>query len=377
MAFGQDIDTENLWSRVIIPRTAETFNYPIEKIVKSKINLNALFFAFAYHFGLELDNTKELELGKVEKPFIDQVTDIKGKSRVFGFRNMPCNVLAERYKEYRISNKNELALRALKMKMMIRKLLDNKTDERALAEMAEILLEEELIDKAIDKATEGLNLIHPMNAETIKFYCIFMRAHYKKNESIEADKYCYKAIKSLDYHWGEYHPLHATIYSILAHLLIKYKENLKQAQSLYKASLISCIRVLGPNHLRTAEVYMDFGKLYLRMGNKEQALINMEKAYFIYEVEKVSITGKHLALLANAALQIATILEGQRRFKEAISYSRKATELYFNLKGIDSETYIASLWLLICISYEISSNETVGFKLNNRSKNYARNYLQP
>lgn len=76
--------------------------------------------------------------------------------------------------------------------------------------------------------------------------------------------------------------MHATVYSIMAFLLLE-KKNLEEAKHLYKSALVCCLRVLGPNHVQTAEVYMDYGRLYLRMDNKEEALIHFEKAYLIYD----------------------------------------------------------------------------------------------
>lgn len=355
MTFGKDQDTDAFWDQILLPYASQAFGYPVEKFNKSKVNLNALLFSFVQHFGLEMDFSGILELGKSEKPFTKQIKDIVGVSKVYELRNVPYRVLAERYKEYRKNGKNELALKALKMKMTITKYLEDKIDVTALAEIAEILLEEGLIDKAIEKATECIRLTHPLHAEAIKFNCILLRALYEKDCSQEADKYCFKAISALDFHWGQYHPLHSTVYSILAYLLIKHKDNLKQAKDLYNASLICCTRVLGPNHLHTAEVHMDFGRLYLKMNNKEEALASIEKAYLIYEssIEKCVIP------LANAALQLAIIMEDQRRFKEALPYARKAAELYVSIHGGSNEMYISSLWLVVCITYSLSADEIV------------------
>jgi hypothetical protein len=74
------------------------------------------------------------------------------------------------------------------MKMTMTKYLDNRTDVTSLAgmlgmfllclEIAEILLEENAVEKAIEKAEEGLKFILPLHAERIKFYCILTRAYY-------------------------------------------------------------------------------------------------------------------------------------------------------------------------------------------------------
>jgi len=99
----------------------------------------------------------------------------------------------------------------------------------------------------------------------------------------------------------------------MAYLLIT-KGNLEQAQLLYRSSLLCCTRVLGPNHIQTAEVYMDFGRLSLKMKNKEDSLLHFEEAFLIYE----SYFGKNALPTANAAMQIATIMEEQRKLNDAI-----------------------------------------------------------
>jgi tetratricopeptide (TPR) repeat protein len=370
MVFGKDPDTDDFWEQILLPYAAQAFGYPIEKLSKAKANLHALLFAFISHFGLAVDFDASIELGKTEKPFLKQIKDLDAVSKVYGLRNLPYRVLAERYKEYRRNGKNELALKTLKMKMAITRFLEGRVDTGAVAEIAEILLDEGLIDLSIEKTREGLVLVHPLHAETIKFYCILLRAFYEKGDFPEGDKYCFRAISTLDFHWGTYHPLHATIYSILAYLLIKHKDNLEQAEELYKASLICCTRVLGPNHLHTAEVYMDYGRLYLKMNNKEQALASIEKAYLIYEssIEKSQLP------LANAALQLATILEDQRRFKEALPYARKAVEVFQNWQEGQHEMYVPSVWLVICIAYSLNFDDLVAPSLMTRCKTTARSY---
>eukprot|EP00826_Nyctotherus_ovalis_P063903 TRINITY_DN936_c0_g2_i2.p1 TRINITY_DN936_c0_g2~~TRINITY_DN936_c0_g2_i2.p1 ORF type:complete len:427 (+),score=123.32 TRINITY_DN936_c0_g2_i2:1300-2580(+) len=360
MAFGKDQDTDTFWEKILLPRAAVAFKYPLEKLDKAKVNLNALFFAFIQRFGLEIDYKKPFELGKTEKPLTDQIKDMDGVCRVYRFRNIPYRVLAGRYKEYKNSGKKELALKALRMKLTIEKLLYNRMETTALAELAEILLEGGIVDKSIQKTTEGIRYIHPLNSGAVKFYCVLMRALYEKKSYVKADGYCYKAIKCLDFHWGQHHPLHATIYSILAYLIMKHRNDLQQAQALYKASLICCNRALGPKHLHTAEVYMDFGRLYLKMSDKDRALANFVKAFEIYE--EVSLD-RCYGPVANSGLQIAVIKEAKHEFKEALPYARRATDVYLGLYGAQSELYISSLWVTVRILYGIAVNDIVSLLL--------------
>ena len=109
-----------------------------------------------------------------------------------------------------------------------------------------------------------------------------MRAYYYMGKNIDCQYNFEKALKALNHHWGSHHPLNITIYGILAFLMTE-NGHLEEAELLHKSSLICCLQILGKNHIQTADVYMDFGRLYLKMNNKEEALINFESAYFIYQ----------------------------------------------------------------------------------------------
>jgi len=87
----------------------------------------------------------------------------------------------------------------------------------------------------------------------------------------EADGFFTKALAILDHHWGPFHPLHTNVYAIMAQLLIT-KGKFDDAKYLYQASLLCCMRILGPNHIQTGEVHMDFGKLYLKKNEKSTSL---------------------------------------------------------------------------------------------------------
>ena len=126
--------------------------------------------------------------------------------------------------------------------------------------------------------------------------------------------------------------MHTTIYGIMAYLLIQ-KQKMEESKYLYQSSLLCCLRVLGPNHIQTAEVHMDFGRLYLRMKNKDESLQHFEEAFLIYE----SYFSQNALPTANAAMQIATILEEQGKLNDAYKYVQIASETYRQIHGDESE----------------------------------------
>ena len=166
-----------------------------------------------------------------------------------------------------------------------------------------------------------------MHAKAIQFQTILMQAHYMANEFQVAEKAFTLALEILDHHWGPYHPLHINIYGIMAQLLIlnlKYED----ATYLYKASLRCCMRILGPNHIQTGEVHMEYAKLQLlkskkidEHSSKAQQQKNDSLQHFIeaFDIFKHYFEGEKLDALqtAEAAMQIAELMEEDSRMNDA------------------------------------------------------------
>lgn len=147
----------------------------------------------------------------------------------------------------------------------MKRALEDSEDIATIADICEISLDHNEYKIAKDQALEALKHVHPLHAEAIKFYCILMRAFYGEEFYHEADQYFSKALATLEHHWGPFHPLHSTIYGIMAYLLIMNKDHLnsnlrrnnlalmknkmEEARYLYHSSLLCCLRVLGPNHI--------------------------------------------------------------------------------------------------------------------------------
>ena len=90
--------------------------------------------------------------------------------------------------------------------------------------------------------------------------------------------------------------------------MLIFREKYDDASYLYQASLLFCIRVLGPNHLTTGEVHMDFGNLFLKKNEKQQALQHFIEAYLIYK-SYFEDSSLHTAI---AAKNIAILLEEKK-----------------------------------------------------------------
>ena len=98
---------------------------------------------------------------------------------------------------------------------------------------------------------------------------------------------------------------------------------------LYKAAMICCMKSLGPNHIRTAHIHMNFGLFYLKWAQREHkdqktsALQHFEQAFMIYSSyqDKLGDSSQFiegnlsasnqcsLSVIADSAIQVAAIME--------------------------------------------------------------------
>ena len=108
-------------------------------------------------------------------------------------RNLSYKMLADKYKEYRTEGRIENALKCCKMKRLMKRLLEQgiggKTDDvGTIADICEIALDNGEFKIAKEQSVEGLKHVHSaLHCESIKFYCILMRAFYGMDFTQEAD----------------------------------------------------------------------------------------------------------------------------------------------------------------------------------------------
>lgn len=85
---------------------------------------------------------------------------------------------------------------------------------------------------------------------------------------------------------------------------------------------------------------MDFGKLYLKNEEKTESLQHFTEAYLIYE----SYFGDQALQTAEAAVNIANLLEEQKRIVEAYTYAGNASRAYQNVYDATNPNTIKVLW---------------------------------
>lgn len=328
LMFGNSKESSIFWEQVLAPQIEHDFDLNVQEVNLKDIPLGGLFHAVVYQCGIDLKlsidavpkefasqkqaeiDTLIKELGTVPKPFKRSLYNgMKVCSKTFKLRNLDLRMLGERYREFRENKNHDLSLKACNIKLSIEKMTSYRKESAGeptiFADLGETLLEMGEVDKAIERANFGLKVSAALHAERVKCYCVLIRGLAMKNQMEKALEYFDEALKVLEFHLGPYHPLHSTVYSVLGHFYAERKLY-QDALFLYKSSLVCCIRILGPNHTHTGEVYMDLANLMLRMGQREEALNNFEKAYLVFEASK----GPECADCAATSYQMANIQLG-------------------------------------------------------------------
>ena len=72
-----------------------------------------------------------------------------------------------------------------------------------------------------------------LHAERVRLYCILIRAHFALDNFTESERFFKMATDTLDHHLGRSHPLHITVFGIMAYLFVPVGK-MEEAMYLYK-----------------------------------------------------------------------------------------------------------------------------------------------
>lgn len=308
LIFGKGIETDLFWNEILARQVDYDFNFKLDRLSRQDFTPGALVHAIAYHcsINLAIDEKFASRLGSSPKPFsVSNYKGLKAHSRIFTLANLDIKTLCDKYQEYREKKSYDLCIKACNVKLSMEKALSENgevRDPKIYADVAEIYFEMGMVDQCIDQAHNSLRYCRNLHAECVRPYCILMRAHIQKNQLEEALRCFDSALKALEFHLGLYHPLHATLYSILGKFYVE-KELYQDAYMLFKSSLVCTIRILGANHVQTGEIYQELAELLKKMGQKEEALQDYEKACLVFEAAK----GAGSVECANLSFQISSL----------------------------------------------------------------------
>lgn len=327
LVFGSSEEADTFWKSALVPVACQKFKVYPGNLKKSEVNLNALLFAVCYNCSIFVQFTGETCLGVSEKPFVrSSIQFVSHKVKVFGMNSVEYRVLADNSQYYLDKKKYSLALQACELKLRISKALnkDNELGEpMVLNEISEILLETGDIDSAIKKAKESMVQTHPLNIASIRPWCTLIKAFFKKNLPIEAMN-CFKAaLQSLKFHYNNFHPLHSKLYSFLGDIYMS-NSDYSSALTVFKHSLSSSLKVLGPNHIQTAQIWLDLGKLTSILENFEKTVKYNEKAFNIFQA---SFGSEHI-LTISCGVSLSNSLEKIGKFSEAEKLVHQACLVY-------------------------------------------------
>lgn len=107
------------------------------------------------------------------------------------------------------------------------KLMRAEIDADVLIEIGEILMEEGLVDEAIEKGYAALGAMKyggEFSARAVKVFILLIRAYYSNNQPTLGDPQFNSAVTALEHHWGSDHPTLTILYSVVAFLIIQNKD---------------------------------------------------------------------------------------------------------------------------------------------------------
>lgn len=262
--------------------------------------------------------------------------------------------MAQKFSEYQNNGWIEEAIETCRMRTHINlKLRGDEDDLTTKSDLCSVYLERKQFELASTQAAKAIKEPWTMHAQSIKFQTILMQAYYMSEQTRDSDEAFTRALAILDHHWGPFHPLHINIYGIMAQLLIR-KQKYDDATWLYKASLRCCMRILGPNHIQTGEVHMDYARLQLLKEKKDDSLRHFIEAQLIYK----NYFGVEALQTAEASMQIANLMEEDKQLKKAYEYAKVASTTYQNVYAEDNPLIIKAMWQELSIAYALYEKNT-------------------
>ena len=352
LVLGLGSETDIFWQDILSNQIKHDYQYT--NVKRNDIILGGLLHAMCFHCKVLMKFDDKVELGKTLVVFKkEDFLGLQIRAKSYQFKNIEIKLLCEKFREYRTNKNYDLAIKAINIRISIDKALgyNYPQDVTILSDLAEVYLEQGEFENATAKAKQGIEGLHPFHAESVKFWCVLMRCHMRKNEVEKALECFDKSLAILEFHLGPFHPLHATVYSIFG-FYYSEKKRYDDAVLLYKSSLVCCLRILGSNHVQTGEVYLDLANLYLKMNQKEDALSLYEKAFAIFEIHKNSLGSQY----ANTGMLISGLLNESGRVKDACNV---ALQILYVYEGNES---IMHMKLIECCQFIFNCAELLNEK---------------
>lgn len=367
LVFGNDEESAYFWDEILIPEAEKRFSSKPANLQKNQINLNGLLLSLCFHCSVFLSFTEDLQLGKTSQPFkLVQLQHISQKTKSFAMDCVEYKALSLKCKEYLNTENYSLALQACEMKLRISQALFSQYklfgDPEILTEISEILIKTEDYENAMGKAKEALVQISPINAKSVRSWCVLGKALFAKKLNEEALQCIDNALIAIKFHWGEGHPLYITVYLLLAGEYVE-QGNYSEALNLYKNALIYCFKILGPTHPRTGQVYSELANYYVGQGLMDSAIEVIEKAYFIFQAK----FGKQSIFTVTAGVKYSEIMVCLGRYVQAEEIIRYCCSFYANCNKKNSNVYEKKT---ICQKFYVAA--LIGFAIGLKTNNWGQ-----
>ena len=100
---------------------------------------------------------------------------------------------------------------------------------------------------------------------------------------------------------------------------------------------------------------MDYARLQLLKDKKEDSLRHFIEAQLIYK----NYFGTEALQTAEASMQIANLMEEDKRLKKAYEYAKIASTTYQTVFAEDNPLIIKAMWQELSIAYALYENDTL------------------
>lgn len=194
------------------------FGYLIpEDTKKEEIPLGLLCGSCFKHFGVKMKDKMYIQKPGEATFTREDFLGFEISSKSFSLKTHKITEVANSFSRLLKDNSHELALRCLTLKREIAELLDQPYEIKlAKLDYADQLFEQNQLDECMNQCKELIETYGYHTPDSFKAFLIILKIAIKKQKVDLIEEY-YKFASSLVYYnFGEYHPLHCTLRSLMA-----------------------------------------------------------------------------------------------------------------------------------------------------------------
>lgn len=209
----------DFWNRMIRPQVCYEYGYVIqESFKKDEIPMGMLCAACFYHFGMSMADNTYIQRKDRETFHLMDFEGFTMKTQGYSLKKHKIYSLADSYSRMNVNDHGSNALRVLTLKTELADWLGKESELTAcIIDQADIQLQVKDYDGCSQTCNRAFKKLGSKNPDSCRVLLIMLKLAIQKKSTLSSVEDLFSMVSSLIfYNFGEYHPLHSTVRTLMA-----------------------------------------------------------------------------------------------------------------------------------------------------------------